>query len=116
VYCNVNSKLLTKLINRAFVGERTAYCTINLCHGTLIMLKRNNLFSVHCRTLSACTRDHDNAVFLVLIIRLLIEEKVLQSKENNVGFEVDSVALGKLFLISSMLHVAFHSFISDYIR
>ena len=114
--CNVNLKLLTKLINRAFVGVRTAYCTINLCHGTLITLKCNKLFSVRCQTLSACTLDHDNAVFLVLIIRLLIEEKVLQSKENNVGFEVDSVALGKLFLISSMLHIAFHSFISDYIR
>jgi len=52
----------------------------------------------------------------VFIIRFIVPEKVLQSKENNVGFEVDSVALGQLPLISSMLHVAFHSSIIDYTR
>ena len=116
MYFNVNLKLLTKLKNSAFVGVWTTYCTINLFHGTLITLKCNNFFSVHCELLSACTHDHDDVVFLVFIIRLLIAEKVLQSQENNVGFEVDSVALGQPSLISSMLHVAFHSFINDYTR
>jgi hypothetical protein len=48
---------------------------------------------------SACTQDHDDIVFLAFVIRILIAEKVLKSQENNVGFEVDSVAMGQLSLI-----------------